>query len=58
MPVTSSCSWLGGQGSLGQGGLTDAASNENEEEDKEDKGVLVRVVQDKDKWTRRSLGTL
>ena len=27
-------------------------------EDKEDKGVLVRVVQDKDKWTRRSLGTL
>ena len=42
----------------GQGGLTDAASNENEEEDKEDKGVLVRVVQDKDKWTRRSLGTL
>ena len=42
----------------GQGGLTDAASNENEEEDKEDKGVLVTVVQDKDKWTRRSLGTL
>ena len=44
MPVTSSCSWLGGQGSPGQGGLTDAASNENEEEDKENKGVLDKEV--------------